>query len=247
MQRWGERRRAIERLNGPAESGTRQRRRFEDRENRLSDGWSRARAADCSALQRKTQIGLRGFVDLEDVDLNVDLAVIDRVQPIDKLAVAGEVRPGQAASAIENRLSRNRIGRVTAYDDVALAVRIDPNVGGARNVRDSVLQAGEILRDRHGIDDHRTLRFCDRIKARDDVVDLLELRAVAHAAADDDRVVEADDLNVGLRNRAAQHLREIVELLGRDRYLIGYTLAAGPDENRRMARGLAVHNNLRGS
>ena len=87
--------------------------------------------------------------------------------------------------------------------------------------------------------------FSTGSKRVEDIVDLLELRAVADGAANDDRVVEADDLDARRRDRAAQHLRDVVELLRGHRHFIGHAPAAGPDEDGRVARRLAVHDHLR--
>ncbi len=114
------------------------------------------------------------------------------------------------------------------------------------NVGDGALQVAEVLRDRHRVDQHGVLRL-DAPAAKRVMMsrDLLELRAVADRAAHDDRVVEAHDLDARRRDRAAQHLREVVELLRGDRDLVGLAAAAGPDHDGRVAGRLAVDDDLR--
>src|SRR5579863_2046234 len=95
--------RTEERLNGEPQPRTDRGRRFDDRYGRLPE---RIRAARLKRrrLQRDAEVRLRRLVHFENVDLDVDLAVVDRVQPVDELSVRGKIGTGESARTVENRL-----------------------------------------------------------------------------------------------------------------------------------------------
>ena len=134
--------------------------------------------------------------------------------------------------------------RVAADNDVALAVGIHANLAGARHHRQTALQIAERVRNRDRVNDRIFFALSIFVEPAEDIGQHLEVRAVGDRSAHDDRPVEADDLHVGLVDRRPQHLRDLVDLLFGDGDFVSRPAAIFPDENGRMARGLAVDDQL---